>query len=126
MSRVSLARGAPAGWRALPALYVLGVGGPESGAGIGDVSAFAWRCALLRLAREPDCLLLFSAMPKLMAATRAVNGRAPFSLPTEALRVAPADLGAAPVQAWLDPSPEALLALPALQIVERKIPELFP
>jgi hypothetical protein len=98
---------------ALERLYLLGVGGPEDAAGVGRVEAFVWRCLVLEPRSGPPLLLLaFSAMPRLMAFTRAVNGAEPGRVPTEALRLAPDELpGDAGLGLLLDPEPEAFLAL---------------
>lgn len=104
---IDLDRGAPAELAGVAALYILGVGGPEDESGIGDVSAFVWRFALVDSADGSPIALAFTAMPKLMQFTRAVNGRAPFTVPTEAFKVDAAALAAgAPVRLALDPTPD--------------------
>jgi hypothetical protein len=107
------------------AIYLLGVGGPEDESGVGDVSAFVWRCLLLERPGQPPALLGFTAMPRLMGFTRAVNGQRPFTVPTEAVRLTGADLPAAPLALLLDPESEAFLAAAAAgQLTVRHVPEL--
>lgn len=145
MTRHDLSTGAPPALAALPALYLLGVGGPEDASGIGDVNAFVWRFVVVETAAEPHTspgsgtadedsgataglpvVLAFSAMPKLMQFTRAVNSRAPFTVPTEALRLTPRDLGGgAPAVLVLDPSAADFDALRARgRLAERRIAAL--
>ena len=159
MTRYDLSTGLPADLAAMPALYLLGVGGPEDASGIGNVDAFVWRFVAIEAAGDqhraggpaaldrttggegggrygdhagaagrasPPVILAFSAMPKLMQFTRAVNGRAPFTVPTEALRVAARDLaGGVPAVVVLDPSAADFDALRARgRLVERRIAAL--
>lgn len=124
MTLVDLAGPPPAAWAAAGSVYLLGVGGPEDEAGIGDVGAFVWRFAVAEAGDGPAVALAFSAMPRLMRFTRAVNAAAPFSVPTEALRVDAASLDpAAGVRVALDPEADDLAALggaPAVRL--RRVP----
>lgn len=124
MTLVDLSADPPAAWTAARAVYLLGVGGPEDEAGIGDVGAFVWRCAVVEAADGTAAALAFSSMPRLMQLTRAVNAAAPFTLPTEALRVEAAALAHAPgTRIALDPSPEDLASLGGAAAVRlRRIP----
>ena len=65
-------------------------------------------------------------MPALMRFTRAVNAQAPFTVPTEVIKVAPSELKGGAKAAWIiDPDPEAFHGLVQGQpLVERRIPEL--
>lgn len=89
-------------------IYLLGVGGPEDEAGIGDVSAFVWRFCLVETEGTPPIALGFSRMPLLMAFTRAVNGAKPFTVPTEALKADLSGIGVLPLRLAIDPTPAAL------------------
>lgn len=111
----------------LTGVYVLGVGGPEDASGIGDVERFVWRFAVLDGGPLP-VVLGFSSMPALMAFTRAVNGRQPQRVPTEATRIVPSGWqGGIPVVLWLDPAPDAFeTAATGRPLGERRIPELAP
>lgn len=128
MRRIDLAAAPPPDVAALPFVYVLGVGGPVDAAGIGRVEAFVWRCAVLDEGGAAPVALGFTAMPRLMAFTRAVNGAAPSRVPTEAARIAPSSWrGGIPAVLWLDPTPEAFeAAATGRALVERRIPELAP
>jgi len=125
VSRYDLSVGAPPELAALPWVYVLGVGGPEDAAGIGQVDRFVWRFVVLDDGPLP-VVLGFRAMPDLMAFTRAVNGTAPQRVPTEAVKVSPAAWhGGIPAILWLDPSPDAFdAAASGRPLGERRIPEL--
>jgi hypothetical protein len=86
-----LTGGLPAGLVPDTILYVLGTGGPDGPDGIGDLSSFVWRFHTIVRESEPRRnALAFTSMPQLMGFTRAVNGRAPFTVPTQALRISPA------------------------------------
>jgi len=126
VSRFDLGEAVPPAVRALPTLYLLGVGGPEDPEGIGRVETFAWRFAVVEGGAGALTALAFTAMPRLMALTRAVNGRRPFTLPTEALRVDPSGIGPTPgVGLFVDPSPEEVEALLAGgRLAERRLPSL--
>lgn len=107
-------------------LYVLGCGGPEDADGVGDVTRFRWRCLVRVAPGERDAVLAFSSMPRLMAFTRAVNGRTPNAVSTEALKLAAADWPAAAgvdVAVDLDPSSFAAWLGRGL-LVERPVPEI--
>ena len=126
MSPHSLVGGLPEGIDPGLNLYILGVGGPEDAAGIGRTERFVWRFCVLEESDGPPVAIAFSSMPALMRFTRAVNGRQPFSVPTEAHRVPARRLVAgAPAALLLDPSPEAFEGFCAGRgLVERQIPEL--
>lgn len=112
-----LGRGLPAlpeGLAALPALYLLGVGGPEDASGIGLVETFVWRFHALERPGTAPAILGFTSMPRLMALTRAVNSERQGALPTEVLRVPTADLRAPlPVRLCLDLTPAEYRTLAA-------------
>lgn len=126
MTRFELAQDIPAELTSLPSLYLLGVGGPETAEGVGDVSSFVWRFGLLATAEGEELALAFRAMPRLMAFTRALNGRRPFSVPTEALRIGGNELSPTPISLLLDPSPEDFDAHVAAgaRMTERRLPTL--
>ena len=125
---LDLAAEVPAALRAEPTLYFLGVGGPEEASGIGRVETFVWRFAVLHGVggSEADVALAFRSMPGLMAFTRTLNGRQPFTVPTEAMKVAGTALAPCPARVWLDPRPEDFDALAAAggRLEERRIPAL--
>jgi hypothetical protein len=123
---LSLADGVPESLSGLPALYLLGVGGPEDESGIGKVETFVWRFAVIERAGADVVALAFTRMPALMAFTRALNGRQPFTVPTEALRIAGAGLRAAPIDVLLDGAAEDYDALVAAggRLEERRLPAL--
>jgi hypothetical protein len=106
MRHFDLSAGLPPDLASIPALYLLGVGGPEDASGIGHVESFVWRFHALERPDEPLAVLGFTSMALLMALTRAVNAERQGALPTEVLRVAPADIGAPlPVHLWVDLAP---------------------
>ena len=104
--RFTLETGPPESLSESTTLYFLGVGGPEDASGIGDIDAFVWRFLVLK---NPDSqghrtVVAFTSMPNLMAFTRGVNQRRPFTVPTEALRLQADDLPKAQgLTVWLDP-----------------------
>lgn len=104
----------PSGWPPEGAdtdlLYVLGFNGPVDAAGIGHPDRFVWRFAVIESEGCAPSLIAFSNMPRLMAFTRAINGRQAFALPTEARRCRlrpPGDVGA--LALWVDPDPQTYL-----------------
>ena len=90
----------------MPALYLLGIGGPEDESGIGRVETFVWRFGVVegRDGSDGGILLAFRSMPRLMAFTRALNGREPFTVPTEAIKLSGAELVAVPYRVAIDPT----------------------
>ena len=103
MMDYDLTAGLPDPLAAMPQLYLLGVGGPEDASGIGHVESFVWRFHALERAGEPLAVFGFTGMAQLMALTRAVNADRQGALPTEVLRVKPADVQAPlPVRLWVD------------------------
>lgn len=107
------------------AIYLVGVGGPEDESGIGDVTSFTWRYCLVEPVDGTPIVLSFSTMPKMMAFTREVNGRSPFTVPTEALRTEFSTLGVADLRLAIDPAPEDLEGwLRTGRLVTRGVPEL--
>lgn len=124
--RDAVSEAPPAGPTAPAALYVLGVGGPTDADGIGHVERFAWRFLVREAPGEGGSVLGFSAMPRLMAFTRAVNARRPRAVSTEAY-VVPIGRFDAPT------APTPVVDLPAeafegwlgdAALVERIVPEL--
>lgn len=127
MALIDLSQGLPESLSSDSQLYCLGVGGPLDESGIGRPDRFVWRYALLLDpdAAEAPCLLAFSSMPGLMQFTRAVNGRAPFTLPTEVRRQAAGDLSGQALRLLLDPSVETFEALSGGRAVaEQHLPQL--
>lgn len=106
-------------------IYLVGVGGPEDEAGIGDVTSFKWRFCLVEPAEGLPIALGFRAMPSMMAFTKAVNGERPFTVPTEALRIELSGVGPVPLRLAIDPTASDLAQwLQAGRIVTRSVPEL--
>lgn len=103
-------------------LYVLGYNGPIDEEGLGHPDRFVWRYAVLGPPGEAATVLAFSSMPKLIAFTRAVNGRQAFTLPTEARRCRLASPLPAGISVWTDPELDVYLTRYAsMQARERVI-----
>lgn len=117
------------GWPAVPgadALYFLGIGGPEHSEDVGVVEAFRWRFATVAGSDGQHDLLAFRSMPLLIAFTRAINDADPRTVPTEALRLMPADVTAG-VDLWcrIDPDPRSVAVAAATgRLGSRQVPEL--
>ncbi len=107
-------------------LYVLGCGGPTDADGVGDVTRFVWRCLVRIAPGRRDAVLAFTSMPRLMAFTRAVNGRTAQAVSTEALKIDARRLGAAPgVEVTIDLEADGFAAwLADGALIERPVPEL--
>lgn len=113
----------PAGDAPTAELYVLGFNGPVDDDGMGRPERFVWRFAVVECDGWPPTLLAFRSMPRLMAFTRAVNGREAFTVPTEARRCrlrrppSPPDLAL-----WVDPeADDFLLRYASVRAQERVI-----
>lgn len=91
-------------------LYVLGYNGPVDEEGLGRPDRFVWRYAVLGPPGASATVLAFSSMPKLIAFTRAVNGRQAFALPTEARRFRLASSMPAGITVWTDPEVDAFVS----------------
>jgi hypothetical protein len=111
-------------------LYVLGVAEPEDSTALGDVSSYVWRFACLDGGQPPtSALLAFTSMRLLMAFTREVNLRQPFSVPTESAALAVEELGRAGQELALliDPQPDDFTRLQRAgwRLRQRRIPQLY-
>jgi hypothetical protein len=82
---------------------VLGIGGPEDLADIGRLDRLTWRYFVIEHPERGTLALAFTDMPQLMAFTRAMNARAPFTVPTECIRTSAGQLAEPGLELLVDP-----------------------
>jgi hypothetical protein len=95
-------------------LLYLGTGGPEDPDDYGRLDRLTWRYFVINHPERGDLVLAFSTMADVIGVTRAVNGDAPFSMPTECRREAATPSAAPEATVVLDPTAEEVRHLLAV------------